>query len=107
MLLLIALAIAAAWLLATREHGAGSSASSAEGPHPNLEGQIMAMLHQAGKPLGQIEIALALDVATARVAVAARELEHKGWITRTWDPLEYTYHLELPTQRAAQPGGQP
>jgi len=95
------------WVVAQGGATSGRKRSAAREVEENLEGQIMAMVHQAGTPLSQIEIALALDVATAKVAAAARELERKGWITRAWDPLEYTYHVELPAERAAQPGGQP
>jgi len=94
-LLLIAVVIAVAWLLTGRERGPDSSASSSDEPRPNLEGQIMAMLHQAGRPVSQIEISLALDVPAAKLASALEPLERRGWISRAWDPAGYTYSVAL------------
>jgi len=94
-LLLIAVAIAAAWLLATRERDSGELAASGQKAPPNLDGQIMAMLHQMGRPVTQIEISLALDVPTATLASAMERLESSGWVRRTWDPAGYTYSVAL------------
>ena len=96
--LLIAAAVVVAWLWMGREHAGDGPAAAPREVDRNLGGQIMAMLHQAGKPLSQIEISLALDVATGTIASAAEELERKGWVTRTWDPVGYTYLVGLSTE---------
>lgn len=91
---IIALAIVVGvliWLLLQREPRRSSERFEKREVEENLEGQIMAMLHQAGGALLQTEIAANLDISVKRVAPILNALEEKRWIRREWRAGEYTY----------------
>jgi uncharacterized membrane protein len=59
----------------------------------NLDGQILAMLHQAGGSMLQTEIAANLGLPAQRVATALRKLTDSGRVTRKWEAGRYTYRV--------------
>ncbi|MFP3904217.1 MAG: MarR family transcriptional regulator [Armatimonadota bacterium] len=81
------------WLLLQRQSHSAPERSDKSEVEQNPEGQIMAMLHQAGGPLLQTEIAANLDIPVKRVAPILKALEEKGWIHRQWRAGEYTYRV--------------
>lgn len=88
------------WLVAMEwQRATGRDRSDAEEVEANLEGQILAMLHQAGGSLLQTEISVNLDVPTEAVARTLRDLQDSGRVTRSWQAGEYTYRV---THRHAQ-----
>ncbi|MGC9319334.1 MAG: hypothetical protein ACP5KN_14980 [Armatimonadota bacterium] len=87
------------WLVAQGENAGRKRSSQAE-VEGNLEGQIMAMLHQAGGSMLQTEIAVNLDVSTECVACALRDMVDSGRVSREWRADQYTYRV---THRHAEP----
>jgi len=79
------------WLMTRRRGGqdATDTASPAE-----VEGQIMAMLHQAGREMTQVEIRAVLDLPVERVESALSELERQGHIRRRWEADRLTFGVE-------------
>jgi len=65
----------------------------------NTDGQIRAMLFQAGGPLGQDRIRSDLDVPPDELAETLEATERRGEIMREWLPLEYTYRIRLAPTR--------
>ena len=63
----------------------------------NLDGQILAMLHQAGRAMAQTEIRANLDLPLDRVASILRDLEEKGRIHRHWQTDRYTFTVRART----------
>jgi hypothetical protein len=70
--------------------GATETASDTE-IRENLDGQIRAMLTQAGGSLDQTQIRENLGLSVSAVGAALRRLEDEGQITRLWQPDGYTY----------------
>jgi len=96
---LVALGAAAllVWLLMRGRSGASRSETAEGEALENLDGQIMAMLHQAGGAMTQVQIRNALDLPLDRVASVLRELEERGEVHRSWDTDRYTYSVSAAT----------
>jgi uncharacterized iron-regulated membrane protein len=96
-LLLLALALLAVvavliWGLASRRRPEAPPEDAAQTEiRENLDGQIMSMLHQAGGTMPQSDIAANLDLSVDEVAVALRQMEEQGRISRTWRAEDYTF----------------
>lgn len=88
------------WLVARGEEASRQQRSAEREVEENLDGQIMAMLHQAGGSLLQTEIAAKLSTGTERVARALREMVDSGRVNRNWEAGRYTYRI---IHRHAQP----
>jgi uncharacterized membrane protein len=97
LLLAIGAVVAILWALTRREQTEGLSRSRQREVEENLEGQVMAMLHQAGGAMTQTEIRANLDLPVDRVASRLRELEEKGRIHRHWEADRYTFTVRAPT----------
>jgi hypothetical protein len=96
LLLLVAvagIALLVWWLTSTRRGEVSPEEASAQEVRENLDGQIMAMLHQTGGAMPQSHIRVALGLPTDEVAVALRRLEEQGRILRAWQPNEYTFSV--------------
>ena len=63
--------------------------------YEDLDGQIRALLAQAGGALNQDEIRDHLDIPVTDVAQALHALEKSGEIARDWDAGAYTYRVKL------------
>lgn len=81
------------WLVARGGEAPGRHRSAEREVEENLDGQIMAMLHQAGGSLLQTEIAANLGVSTERVACALRDMVDSGRVQRKWEADRYTYRV--------------
>jgi len=81
------------WLLARGGEASPTQRSGEREAEENLDGQIMAMLHQAGGPLLQTEIAANLSVSTERAALALRDMVDRGRVYRKWEADHYTYRV--------------
>ncbi|MFO8079705.1 MAG: winged helix-turn-helix transcriptional regulator [Armatimonadota bacterium] len=81
------------WLVARGKERPGQQCSAEREVEENLEGEILAMLHQAGGSLLQTEIAANLNVSTERVARALRDMVDSGRVHRTWEAGRYTYRV--------------
>ena len=88
------------WLVAQGGEGEGRTPVAEREVEENLDGQIMAMLHQAGGSMLQTEIAANLDVSTECVACTLRDMVDSGRVHREWKAGEYTYRV---THHHAQP----
>lgn len=95
--LLLALAVVAGlvvlvwWLFSRRRPESSSEDTAREEIKQNLDGQIMAMLHQAGRAMPQSHMRVALGIPIDELAVALRRLEEQGRVFRTWQAEEYTF----------------
>jgi len=92
----IALLAVLVWVLSRQSAAEGGSRSAPGAVEGNLDGQVMAMLHQSGEPLSQLRIAANLDLPVQRVAGVLKDLEDQGQITRRWEAEEYTYSVKAP-----------
>jgi len=98
-LVLLAVAVVAGvalliwWLFFRRFSEASPDEAAQEEVRRNLDGQIMAMLHQAGGAIPQSHIRVALGLATDEVAGALRRLEEQGRVARAWQAEEYTFSV--------------
>lgn len=92
----ITLLVALVWVVARLNRADAGSRSAQREVEDNLDGQIMAMLHQSGKPLSQLVIAGNLGLPVQRVAGVLKDLEDKGWVTRRWEADEYSYSVKAP-----------
>lgn len=88
---LVAVAIAAF----SRRHQNTQWSEAEREVRENMDGQIRAMLYQAGGPLTQDRIRSNLDVSPDELAQTLGAMERRGEITREWLPLEYTYRIHL------------
>lgn len=88
---LVALIGLVVWLMMRDRATRGVQSEETDRKNLNLQGQIMAMLHQAGGALRQTEIATSLARPLERVALALHELERDGFVTREWVATDYTY----------------
>ncbi|MFP4250425.1 MAG: hypothetical protein ACLFU7_12245 [Armatimonadota bacterium] len=88
------------WLVARGEEASEGTGSSEREVEENLDGQILAMLHQAGGSMLQTEIAANLNVSTECVACALRDMVDSGRVHRKWEAGRYTYRI---VHRDAQP----
>ena len=94
LLLVAASAALLVWWLTSRRRGELSpQEASAHEVRDNVDGQIMAMLHQAGGAMPQSHIRVALGLPIDEVAVALRRLEEQGRVLRAWQPNEYTFSV--------------
>jgi len=95
-LVLAGIAAVAALLWALRRRGPTEALSSSGQPdvEQNPEGQILAMLHQAGGSLRQTDIAANLGLPADRVAASLRELEERGSLRRQWETDHYTFTVQ-------------
>ncbi|MBU0608958.1 MAG: hypothetical protein KKI08_13820 [Armatimonadetes bacterium] len=94
LVILIALAGVAVlvwWLSSRRRPEPSSEEAAQEETRQNLDGQIMAMLHQAGRAMPQSHMRVALSIPIDELAVALRRLEEQGRVLRTWQAEEYTF----------------
>jgi hypothetical protein len=66
------------WLTSRRREETSPEKASAEQIRGHLEGQIMAMLHQAGRAMPQSHIRVALGIPIDELAVALQRLEEQG-----------------------------
>ncbi len=61
----------------------------------NLDGQIMALLHQAGGDMTQAEICQALGAPLQAVASMLHDMQERGWVTRRWVAEHYTFRVSV------------
>ncbi len=88
---LVALIGLVVWLMMRDRTTPGVQSQETDEKNLNLQGQIMAMLHQAGGALRQTEIATDLAQPLERIALTLHELERDGFVTRQWVATDYTY----------------
>jgi len=79
------------WLFSHRRPESSSEDAPPGEIRQNLDGQIMAMLHQAGRAMPQSHMRVALGIPIDELAVALRRLEEQGRVLRTWQAEEYTF----------------
>jgi uncharacterized membrane protein len=89
----VGLALLIRWLLSRRRPEVSPEEAAQAEIRGNLEGQIMAMLHQAGGAMSQSDIRAALGLSVEEVAAVLRRLEEEGRILRTWQAQEYTFSV--------------
>jgi hypothetical protein len=82
------------WWFSSRRHPRASAEQAARDEiRENLDGQIMAMLHQAGGNVPQSQICAALGLPVAELAEALRRLEEEGQVRRAWQAEGYTFSV--------------
>lgn len=64
--------------------------ASAQEVGANIDGQIMAILHQTKGVMPPSPIRVALGLSIEKVAVALRRLEEQNRVLRAWQPNEHT-----------------
>ena len=91
---LLVIAVIALFAARTKRDARPGGAGRAE-IYEDLDGQIRALLAQAGGALNQDEIRDYLDIPVTEVAKALHSLEKSGEIARDWEAGAYTYRVKL------------
>ncbi len=92
--LIVLAALALLITLIARRRGGPSEADNAE-VLENLDGQIMALLHQSGGDMTQAEICQALGAPLQAVTSMLHDMEERGWVTRRWVAERYTFRVSV------------
>ncbi len=89
------LAIVVVAILILRARNDAAQATGKAEVYEDLDGQIRALLTQAGGALNQDQIRDCLDIPVSDISRALRDLEKSGEIARRWDSGAYTYRVRL------------